>query len=302
MLIDTHCHLTHPRYDEDRLEVLKRARSRGVEGVVSIASDLDDAAALLDLVRQVEAVRDRSAAEGRTDSGPTGPAGEGGPAWLGTTVGVHPHQAGEAPVDLEERLEAFLDTHPSVVAVGECGLDFHYDFTPRARQHEVFQVHLEVAARRALPLVVHCREAEEAMTPLVLEAGRHGVKGVLHCFPGDLDLLEVAMEAGWYVSFTGLVTFRSFDGLEAVRRVPADRYMLETDGPYMAPVPNRGKRNEPGWVPHIRDAVAELRGDSPDDVQRATTRTALGFFAIDPSASRAAPGGLASEVPSEPSP
>jgi len=162
--------------------------------------------------------------------------------------------------------------------VGECGLDFHYDFSPRPVQHRVFDVHLEVAAEAGLPLVVHCREAEREMARLVREAGDSGIRGVLHCFPGDVGLFDAAMEAGWLVSFTGMVTFRSFSGADLVRAVPSDRYMLETDGPYMAPVPHRGSRNEPARVTNIRDRIAELRGTLPGVVEGETGVTAASFF------------------------
>lgn len=267
MLIDTHCHLTHERYAEDRLEVLTRAHSAGVGGVVGIASDLDDARGLHRFARTVAG--SDGLEEGTAVS----------PVW--TTVGIHPHQAETAPRDLRRRLDETLDEIPDAVAVGECGLDFHYDFSPRSAQRDVFRTHLDVARDRGLPVVVHCRDAEEEMAGIVAEAGRAGVFGVIHCFPGNLDLLEAAMGAGWYVSFTGLVTFRSFEGLEAVRRVPDDRYMLETDGPYMAPVPRRGRRNEPAWVPHIRDRVAEVRGEEPTIVETATTATARRFFSLE---------------------
>ena len=257
MLVDSHCHLTHERYEGDLSGVLERAREGAVGSVVVIASDLDDAVRVRDLL----------------DTGPRTPT-------LVGTAGVHPHQAGSAGSDLRPRLEEALDAHPRVVAVGECGLDFHYDFSPRDVQRRVFELQLQVAGDRGLPAVVHCREAEEEMIPLVREAGAAGVTGVLHCFPGHLPLLEAAMEAGWLVSFTGLVTFPSWDGTESVRAVPGDRYMLETDGPYMAPVPHRGKRNEPAWVPRIRDRVAELRGEDPDAVARDTTGNARRFFGL----------------------
>lgn len=266
MLVDTHCHLTHERFRDDLPRVLVRAADAGVGGVVCIASNLDDAEAVRRLVEE------RTTGDGM---------GEGG-VRLWRTVGVHPHEAGAAPEDLGERLLAALvqdhrlGTRP--VAVGECGLDYHYDFSPRERQREVFETHLEVASQVDLPVVVHCREAEAEMADFVDRAARKGVRGVLHCYPGDPTLLEVAMDADWCVSFTGLVTFGSFRGLEAVRRVRGDRYMLETDGPYMAPVPHRGKRNEPAFVPCIRDRVAELREEAPDQVEADTTATARAFF------------------------
>jgi TatD DNase family protein len=264
MLVDSHCHLTHERYGDEVREILARAARAGVEAVVAVASHLEDAAAVRALL-----------------------ANGGERPLLRGTAGVHPHHAATAGDDLPDRLEQALDAHPGVAAVGECGLDFHYDFSPREVQRRVFELQLRVAGDRDLPVVVHCREAEAAMAPLVREAGEAGVRGVLHCFPGDLSLLETAMEAGWLVSFTGLVTFPSFRGEEAVRIVPGDRYMLETDGPYMAPVPHRGKRNEPAFVPHVRDRVAELRGETPSEVARRSTRTARRLFRLpepDPSA------------------
>lgn len=256
-LIDTHCHLTHPRFSGEVGQVLARARAEGVVEVISIASSATDA-------------RDASLLTG--DLRP-----EGAGVWF--TAGIHPHEAsGASPADAE--VLARLRAHPRCVAVGECGLDFHYDFSPRTVQERVFEEQLQVAAEVDLPVVVHCREAEEAMIPRVREAGEGGVRGVLHCFPGDLRLLETAMDAGWAVSFTGLVTFRNFDGIEAVRAVPDGRYFLETDGPYMAPVPHRGKRNEPAFVPHIAAAVARIRGESPDGVARSTTHAAREFFGL----------------------
>ncbi len=259
MLIDTHCHLTHERFRDDLPEVLSNAARVGVTGVIAVASDLDDA-------RVVEGLVGGDPRDGRTPR-------------IWGTAGVHPHTASKAPDELPERLGEFADR--GAVALGECGLDYHYDLSPRDAQLQVLDDHVEAARSTGLPLVVHCREAEKDMKEVVRGAARRGVRGVLHCFPGDLDLLEVAIESDWRVSFTGLVTFSSFAGVEAVRRVPRDRYMLETDGPYMAPVPLRGRRNEPALVPHIRDRVAEIRGESPDDVERDTTATALSFFGIE---------------------
>ncbi len=231
-----------------------RAREAGVSQTLCIASELDDA-------RQVaRLVADR-------------------PTLFGT-AGVHPHDAAHAPSDLREPLVEALGSHPRIVAIGECGLDFHYDFSPRDVQRRVFDLQLGVAGELGLPVVVHCREAEAEMIPIVREAGVAGIRGVLHCFPGDLELLATAMEAGWMVSFTGNVTFRNFTGMDAVKTVPADRYMLETDGPWMAPVPHRGSRNEPALIPLIRNRIAELRGETPEAVEAATDRNARRFFSL----------------------
>ncbi|MSR22713.1 MAG: TatD family deoxyribonuclease [Gemmatimonadetes bacterium] len=261
MLLDTHCHLTDPQYGPDLALVLGRARSAGVGGIVCVVSDLDDA---------------RSA---QSLPGATGGADPSLPQ-IWSTVGVHPHAASRAPGDMRARLEDLLDSSGRVVAIGECGLDFHYDFSSPAEQRRAFELQLRIATDRGLPAVVHCREAEAEMAAIVREAGEAGVRGVLHCFTGDLPLLDAALDADWLVSFTGLVTFRSFAGTEAVRITPSDRYMLETDGPYMAPIPHRGKRNEPAFLSEIRNRVAELRGVPPDRVERESTETARRFFGL----------------------
>lgn len=262
-LIDTHCHLSHERYGADLPAVLARAGAAGIARIVSIASHLDDTD---DLLARVVT------------------PGNGDVPQVVATAGIHPHEVGKLPAPgsvegegVRERLRTLL-ARPEVVAVGECGLDFHYDFAPREAQFAWFEAHLEEAARCGLPVVVHCREAEGEMAPRVREAGEAGVRGVLHCFPGDLALLETALAAGWSVSFTGNVTFRNFSGVEAVQAVPPGRYFLETDGPYLAPVPFRGKRNEPARVREVRDRVAELRGEAPEKVAADSTRGAEAFF------------------------
>ena len=268
MLVDTHCHLTAEPYDNDRDEVLGRARDAGVRVVVSIASDLDDAGQVAELVRGSIAAPDESSR----------------PRIFGT-AGIHPHQVGELPAGPMVRREVLAAlkerlAEPRMVAVGECGLDFHYDFSPRATQFEWFEAQLELAAELDRPVVVHCREAEAEMASLVRAAGEAGVRGVLHCFPGDLELLEAAMTAGWSVSFTGMVTFGSFDGVDAVRTVPDDRYFVETDGPYLAPVPHRGRRNEPAFVRQVARRIAEVRGETEEEVIERTGRNAARFFGL----------------------
>ncbi len=261
MLIDTHCHLTHEQFRKDLPDVLDRARRAGVGAIIAVASDLDDARVVRELWM------------GRGDPEPEEPA-------IWGTAGVHPHEASAAPSGLREALIEAVESDSRVVALGECGLDYHYDLSPRGVQRRVLDAHIETAHETGYPLVVHCREAEEDMKVALREAAGVGVRGVLHCFPGDPEPLGSALEGGWLVSFTGIVTFASFRGAEAVRRVPGDRYMLETDGPYMAPVPLRGRRNEPALVPHIRDRVAELRGESGPAVERDTTDTARYFFGL----------------------
>lgn len=260
-LVDTHCHLTHRRYDDDRQAVRVRAAEAGVKRVVTIASDARDGERVAEMVSD-EGTQDGSA-----------------PARLFGTAGVHPHESGKAGPGDVDRIRDILVDGRGMVAVGETGLDYHYDHSPREHQRRLFLAHLELAHELDLPVVVHSREAEEDTRAILRDTGG-GLRGVLHCFSGSGSLLDAALEAGWMVSFTGLVTFPNYDGGDLVARVPADRYMLETDGPYLAPVPYRGKRNEPARVREICLRVAELRGEDPEDVALRTTGNAMDFFGL----------------------
>lgn len=258
-LFDTHCHLTDTAFRDDREAVLVRARDAGVTRLVTVASTLDDAAAALELARSVE-----------------------GGVWC--TAGVHPHEAAQAPADAAARLRQAA-AHPEVVALGETGLDHHYDFAPRDVQRRLFDVHLELAAELGLPVVVHSREAD-ADVAAALAGAPAGTRGVLHCFTGgDLSFAR-AMERDWYVSFSGVASFRSFSAADMLREVPADRLLLETDAPYLAPVPFRGKRNEPAHVARVAEAVAAHLGEAPEAVAARTTANALRFYRL-----AAEPGG-----------
>jgi TatD DNase family protein len=252
MLFDTHCHLTDEAFRGDLAAVLARARDAGVDRVVCIASTVQDAQDALARVADGERV------------------------WC--TAGTHPHEASRwRPGDAARLREVAAD--PRVVALGECGLDYHYDHSPRDVQRSVLDAHVELAAETGLPLVVHSRSAE-ADTAAVLRSLPDGVRGVLHCFGGGDELLEAALPRGWYVSVTGLVTFRRFDGAGWLARLPEDRLMLETDAPYMAPVPHRGKRNEPAWVVEVARAVALHRGEAFEAVCDYTSRNAERFFGL----------------------
>ncbi len=252
MLVDTHCHLTHERFHGDRSAVLVRASEAGVAAVVTVASSAKDAGSALTLAREKPGV------------------------W--GTAGIHPHESGGAQSGDMERIAELL-AEDEIVAVGETGLDFHYDFSPRPLQRELFRRHVELAHETRLPLVVHSRSADEDTASAIQEAPA-GVRGVLHCYSGGKELLETALEAGWFISFTGLVTFRNFSGVDLLRAVPRDRLMVETDAPYLAPVPYRGKRNEPAHVTHVCQAVARHRGEKLDVVAEYTTRNAARFFGL----------------------
>ena len=232
--IDSHAHLADPAFDGDRGEVLASARAAGCVGVVCIGESLASA--------------DRAAG-----------LAVAYPGFVWHTAGVHPHDA--ADFDAGHDLSA-IRAHAArgAVAVGECGLDYHYDHSPRERQREAFAAQLDVARELGLPVVVHTREAEADTAAMLAEAGRLGVRGVLHCFTGSRGLARSALDAGWYVSFSGIVTFRRWDDEELLRLVPEDRLLVESDAPYLAPVPHRGRRNEPAWVAATLERLATARG------------------------------------------
>lgn len=253
MLFDSHCHLTADAFDADRSEVLARAREAGIAGLVTVASTPSDARDALSLARGHRGV------------------------WC--TAGVHPHEAalGVGHEVLDEL--RVLVAEPEVVAVGECGLDFHYDLAPRTTQREVFEAQIDLARETGLPLVVHSRSADAEMIE-ALRGLPAGVRGVLHCFTGSDALLDAGLEAGWWISFSGIVTFRRFDQQHQVRAVPDDRLLVETDAPYLAPVPHRGRRNEPAYVRETARVVAEVRGIAPDELAALTWANARRFYAL----------------------
>ncbi|HSM04875.1 MAG TPA: TatD family hydrolase [Longimicrobiales bacterium] len=252
MTFDSHCHLTAEAFDADRDEVLERARAAGVVGMVCVASTPTDADAARALARDHADV------------------------WA--TAGVHPHEAGKAAGGRVDEVAARLDD-PRVVAVGECGLEFHYDVAPRAVQLAVLEAQVELAARHDLPLVIHSRDADEDMIA-VLRGLPEGVRGVLHCFTGGDALLDAALDADWYVSFSGIATFKRFAEGHQVRRVPEHRILVETDSPYLAPVPYRGKRNEPAHVVHTTRALAEMRGEAPGTFGERVARNARALYRL----------------------
>lgn len=254
MLVDSHCHLTDRAFEGERGEVVRRAAEAGVGVVVSIASTLEDGRDALSLAERFPSV------------------------W--STVGIHPHEASGWSPAMMDGIRELASASSRVVALGETGLDHHYDVAPRAVQLRSFEAHLELGVELDLPVVVHCRNAEEEMEA-VIRSSPEGSRGVLHCFAGGPSLLETALERGWFVSFGGIVTFRRYDGADLLRAVPRDRFMLETDSPYLTPVPFRGRRNEPAHIPLVRDVVASILGVTPDEVAAWTTGNARRFFRRD---------------------
>ncbi|MDX1393380.1 MAG: TatD family hydrolase [Gemmatimonadota bacterium] len=250
-LFDSHLHLTSSRFEEDRDDVLERARAEGVCEMVTIASTPDDAREAIALASRLTGV------------------------WA--TAGLHPHEAASTSAATIEEIEG-LAASPEVVAIGETGLDYFYDNAPRAAQRESFAAHLELGARLGLPVVVHSRDADGDTAAHIREHPR--TTGVLHCFAGGPDLLETGLEAGWYVSFSGLITF--VDELAAAAgAVPADRLLIETDAPYLAPAPRRGRRNEPAYVAHTCRRLAEIRGATMEEMAALTRANARRFYGLE---------------------
>jgi TatD DNase family protein len=254
--LDSHAHLADPAFDADREAVVERARLTGALGVVCIGESLAAAARARELAARH-------------------------PGFLWFTAGVHPHDAAAFDVDTDPaRIREEVER--GAVAIGECGLDYHYDHSPREAQRRVFAAQLDLAATTGRPVVVHTREAEDDTRAMVVEAGRAGVRGVLHCYTGSAALAEAAMEAGWYVSFSGIVTFRKWTDEALLRLVPEDRLLAESDAPYLAPVPNRGKRNEPAWVSFTVARLAQARGTSAEALGGVIADNAVRFFGLAP--------------------
>lgn len=237
MLIDTHCHIAGDEFAEDLDLVVARAREAGLARAICIL----DATTRVEFDR-VAAVRD---------------------AWQAVqfAAGVHPHHAGKvSPSEVPALVSAALD-EVGAVAVGEVGLDYHYDFSPRETQREVFAAQVSLAVGRDLPVVIHTREADADTLAVLDEAGQGRVRGVFHCFTGDHALAEAAVSRGFHLSFSGIVTFPRAGALREVAAwVPADRWLVETDSPYLSPAPQRGGRNEPARVARVLEVMAEVRG------------------------------------------
>jgi TatD DNase family protein len=249
MYVDSHAHIEMEVFDPDREQVIERARRSGIDIIVNVGNG--------DLARDSHLAAFRIAERYR---------------FIYATVGIHPHEARLASQDLYLRL-AELSNHPKVIAWGEIGLDYHYDNSPRDVQRQVFRRQLELARERRLPVVIHTREAEaDTLAILRDEWSGSGLPGVIHCFTGSEPFAESAIQMGFYISFSGIVTFKKSDQLRGVAgAIPLDRILIETDSPFLAPEPHRGRRNEPAFVLEVARKIAELRGLQPEEVGRVTS-------------------------------
>lgn len=252
-LIDSHCHLNYEGLVERQAEVLENARQRGVTGFLNIST------------RQREWEQIIAVAEREPD------------VWA--SVGVHPHEADSHP-DLGAAALTEAAQHPRVIAIGECGLDYYYDKSDRAAQRERFHAHIEAARETGLPLVVHTREAEADTAEILSAAVREGgVTGVLHCFTGSADLARKGLDLGFYISLSGIVTFKNAADLqETAKWLPADQMLVETDSPFLAPVPHRGRKCEPAFVADTASFVAGLRDEDPEELAEVTTANFFKLF------------------------
>ena len=253
MLIDSHCHLDFPDFEAERDAVVERARAAGVERLVTIATKVSRHAVYQDIAERYPDVF--------------------------FTVGTHPLQAGEEPDTRVETLLA-LASHPKCVAIGEAGLDYHYDPVPRDLASRVFRTQIAVARQSGLPLVIHAREADDDMAAILREEMARGrFKAVLHCYTGGRALAETGIELGLFVSFSGVLTFKGSDALRALARdLPLERLLVETDAPFLAPQPMRGKRNEPAHVVHTAAVLADIKGLSLLELAAITADNTVALF------------------------
>jgi TatD DNase family protein len=254
VLVDSHCHLDFDDFGPELPDVIARARRAGVGTMLTICTKVTEFAEV------------RGLAEANPD--------------IWASVGIHPHEAATQPeTDTAALVE--MARHPKVVGIGETGLDFFYDHSPRDRQEASFRAHAAASRETGLPLIVHTREADERTAAVLAEeAAEGGLSGVIHCFSSGRQLAEKALDLGFYISLSGIVTFKKAEELRAIAaEVPLDRLLVETDAPYLAPIPHRGKRNEPAFVVHTAAVVAALKGVAPEELAERTTENFFRLFA-----------------------
>jgi TatD DNase family protein len=253
MIVDSHCHLDFPDFEDDRDAILARAREAGIGTIVTISTRVRRYPGLRALVE----THDR----------------------LYSSIGTHPHNAAEEPEVTADELVAIAGD-PKVVAIGEAGLDYHYDNSPRAAQRTGFLRHIEAARRTQLPLVIHARDADADIAAILVdETGRGPFPAILHCFSSGRDLALLGIELGLHVSFSGILTFKNSETLRAIAaELPLDRLLVETDAPYLAPVPHRGRRNEPAFVVETAKVLAAVKGISYEALAAATTENFFRLF------------------------
>ena len=253
MLVDTHAHLMLPEFDGDRDQVIQRACDAGVTHIIAIGIDVDTSLAAIDLADRYDGVY--------------------------ATVGIHPNDVADATPEDFARIEE-LARYPHVVGIGETGLDFYRDHATVDQQTSSFRWHIQLARRQGLPVVVHDRDAHDAILSILHEEKASETGVVLHCFTGERMMADTAVAAGYFISFGGLVTFKKTPLADVIPHIPLDRLLVETDSPYLSPVPFRGRRNEPARVVHTAESIAQFLEMPLDEIAEVTTRNACGLFQL----------------------
>jgi TatD DNase family protein len=252
-LIDTHTHLDFDQYDGDRKNVILRAKENNVKAMITIGIDLETSKRSIEIAQTNQNIF--------------------------AAVGIHPHDAGEATQEDIDVIETLLD-FPQVVAIGEVGLDFYHNLSPRDVQRKMLRMFLDWSLTKEYPLIIHTREADEDIINIIREKSRTGWRGVFHCFSGDAKMAEQVLEMGFHISFTGNVTFKNSRSVHVMKTIPMEKLMIETDSPFMAPVPHRGKRNEPAFVNQVAQKIAEVKGLETNEVAHITSQNAIDLFGL----------------------
>ena len=252
-LIDTHAHLDFQQYDGDRDEIIRRAHDADVQGIITIGIDLATSQKALAITEKYENVF--------------------------AAIGIHPHDAVDAGAQDVDELSK-LTEHPKVVAIGEIGLDFYRNISPVDVQKQMFRQLLDLAREKELPVIIHTREAGNDIIAILKDKSKQGWRGVFHCFSGSIPLAFELIDMGFHISFTGNITFKNSRTVEVMKKIPLERLLLETDCPFMAPVPHRGKRNEPAYVYFVAQKMAEVKNLSTGYVAEVTTQNAIGLFGL----------------------
>ena len=254
MLIDTHTHINMDKFDSDRGDVIQKAVDAGVEIILDVGTDLKSSQKAVKNSERFEEVR--------------------------AVVGIHPHETARAEEHDIQEIEKLLE-HPKVVGIGEIGLDYYYDFSPMEIQKKMFSRQLRMAKEKKLPVVIHVREAMKDTMEILDTVGDLPARGVFHCFGGTVEDVHRVLEMEFFISFTGVVTFNNFKSFDKIHEVPINKLLLETDSPYMTPVPHRGKRNEPCFLIHTARKLSEIYGTELDYLAEATTKNAERLFKIN---------------------
>lgn len=255
MLVDSHCHLNFPDFKDDFDAVLKNAKTNGVTHMLTVNTRLNEA-------KDLQKIADAH-------------------DFIYCSVGVHPHDAKDYP-EKEALKSEILDLipHEKVIALGETGLDYYYNNSPKDVQIQSFETHIDIGATHNLPIIIHTRDADDD-TISTLKNATQTPRGVFHCFSGDINLARKALDLGFYLSFSGIITFKKAESIrEAVKFCPMDRFLVETDSPFLAPIPHRGQRNEPAFTRHTAEKVAEIKGISFNDVAKYSTENFCNLFNV----------------------